>query len=193
MIFLLALFMGSLPLSVWIGKLMARADIRTVGDGNPGATNALRAGGWRVGLAALLLDVSKAAFPVGLAYVIFEMRGLPMFFIAIAPILGHIFSPFLGWRGGKGLATMLGVWIGLSLWHIPLVILSVLLIWFFLVRLRPDGWAVLATALTTLAYLLLIRADALWLAVMLAQLALAAFTHRADLAQRPFRKATKSP
>lgn len=188
MTFLLAFLMGSLPLSVWVGKLMTHTDIRAVGDGNPGATNALRAGGWRVGLAALLLDISKAAFPVGLAYVIWQMRGLPMFLIAIAPTLGHIFSPLLGGRGGKGLATMLGVWIGLSVWHIPLVILPTLLMWFFFVRLRPDGWAVLATAITTLAYLLFIRADALWLAVMLVQITLILFTHRVDLARKPFRK-----
>ena len=91
---------GALPLSVWVTKLAGK-DPRAVGDHNPGATNALKAGGKWVGLAALLLDVSKAAAPVGLAYQIFDIRGPEMVALALAPMLGHAYSPFLGFKGDR--------------------------------------------------------------------------------------------
>jgi acyl phosphate:glycerol-3-phosphate acyltransferase len=102
---------GSLPFSVWLTRLLLHQDVRRYGDGNPGATNVVRAGSNGVGLLVLVLDISKAAAPVGWAYFDLGYRGLPMFLIAMAPILGHAFSPFLGFRGGKALAVTLGVWI----------------------------------------------------------------------------------
>ena len=68
-----ALFCGSLPFSLWVGRWMAGRDVREAGDHNPGATNALRVGGWRVGLVAFMLDISKGALPVGLAQHVFEI------------------------------------------------------------------------------------------------------------------------
>ena len=111
---LIAFLCGSLPFSVWLGKGLLHLDVRRFGDGNPGAFNVFRAGNKLLGFVALILDVSKAAAPVGLAYFTMGIRGAPMFFIAVVPILGHAFSPFLGFRGGKALATALGVWIGLN-------------------------------------------------------------------------------
>ena len=64
----LAFVSGSLPFSVWLGKLATGKDVRQVGDGNPGATNVFRAGSKLVGLLVLILDIGKAALPVGLAY-----------------------------------------------------------------------------------------------------------------------------
>ena len=108
---LLAFICGSLPFSVWLGKIVMGLDVRQVGDGNPGATNVFRAGNKLMGVLALILDIGKAALPVGLAYHVLDIRGLVMFLIAIAPVLGHVFSPFLGFRGGKGIAVSFGVWI----------------------------------------------------------------------------------
>ena len=126
---LISFVSGSLPFSVWLGKILRRTDVRRFGDGNPGATNAFRAGGAWLGLPALLLDVSKGAAPVGLAYFNLGYRGLPMWMIALAAILGHAFSPFLGFRGGKGLAVAFGVWIGLTLWRVSLPALLLVLFW----------------------------------------------------------------
>ena len=111
---IIAFIFGSLPTAVWIGRL-AGVDIRNVGDRNPGATNVVRAAGMGWGIAALATEFSKAAIPVGLTYVTFSWQGYEAVPIAIAPSLGHAFSPFLNWRGGKALATMLGAWIGLTL------------------------------------------------------------------------------
>jgi glycerol-3-phosphate acyltransferase PlsY len=68
-----------------------------------------------------MLDISKAAIPVGLSYYNLGIRGIPMYLIAIAPILGHVFSPFLQFHGGKAIAASLGVWIGLTIWKASLV------------------------------------------------------------------------
>jgi glycerol-3-phosphate acyltransferase PlsY len=180
---LLAFLCGSLPFSLWVGQLFSHRDVRRYGDGNPGAANAFRAGGRLVGLAALLLDISKAAAPLGLAYYTLGLRGLPVFFIAAAPLLGHIFSPFLRFRGGKALAVALGVWIGLTLWKLSLP--AVLLILFWIALISPVGWALMLTLAGMLLILLAWLPDTLFIAVLCSQVVLLAWTHRADLRQRP--------
>jgi glycerol-3-phosphate acyltransferase PlsY len=177
-----AFLCGSLPFSVWVTARFG-ADVRAVGDRNPGATNALKAGGWKSGLAALLLDTSKAAFPVGLAYQIFGLRGPGMLLLAFAPMLGHAYSPFLKFKGGKALATALGVWIGLTLWDVPLVALAGLVLWFVL--LRNSGWAVLLALLGVGVYLLRARPEALLVEMLGLQTALLLWKHREDLRARP--------
>jgi len=179
---LLAFVCGSLPFSVWVTKL-AGADVRAVGDRNPGATNALKVAGWKSGLAALLLDTSKAAFPVGLAYQIYGLRGPGMLLIAIAPMLGHAYSPFLLFKGGKALATALGVWIGLTIWDVPLVALAGIAVWFVL--LRNSGWTVVLTLLGIAAYLLCFRPETLLLEILGLQTILLIWKHRYDLREMP--------
>lgn len=174
---------GALPLSVWIGRLAGK-DIRQYGDGNPGATNVLRAAGWPWFVAALMADISKAAAPVGLAYVTFGWRDWLIIPIALAPSLGHAFSPFLNWQGGKSLATMLGAWIGLTLWIIPSIALIALLI--FVGLIKGEIWALLLTLITTLAAILtLYPAHNLFLAVILLQILLVIWTHRHEFSKRP--------
>ena len=179
----LSFFAGALPFAVWVGRLVARRDIREVADHNPGATNVLRVAGPGWFVLAMALDISKAAAPVGLAYQIFGWRGWPMALIALAPSLGHAFSPFLGGKGGKAIAPVFGAMIGLTLWLTPLVgVASVVL---YLRLLRPNGWAVVLALLTVLVYLLAFRPDPLLIVVTIGQLALLTYTHRADLSRRP--------
>ena len=179
----LAFFLGALPFAVWVGRLAARRDIREVADHNPGATNVLRTSGFGWFLVAMALDISKAAAPVGLATHIFGWSGWPLLLIALAPPLGHAFSPFLGGKGGKAVAAVFGVWIGLTIWQLPLVCLAALAFWFL--WLRTSGWVVVLTMSTVLVYLLIWRPDPLLIAVAATQIALLAFTHRADLSRRP--------
>ncbi len=103
---------GSLPFSYWVGRLLARKDIRQVGDGNPGAANAWKAGGWHVGVLAAILDVAKGYVPVTLALAS-GLAGFALLPVALAPVVGHAASPFLGFRGGKALAVTGGVWLAL--------------------------------------------------------------------------------
>ena len=183
-LFIVAAFLcGALPFSVWLGKLFVGLDVRTLGDGNPGAANAFRTGNRLVGLFSLLLDVSKAAAPVGLAYFNLGLRGLPMFFIAIAPLLGHVFSPFLGFRGGKGLSTALGIWIGLTIWKASLA--AVIAAAIGIAFLTPPGWAVMLALAGILVSLMFWLPDPLLLAVLGCQTLILAWTHRADLSHWP--------
>ena len=178
---LLAFLCGSLPFSVWLGKLFLRVDVRTYGDGNPGAANAFRTGNRLVGLLALLLDISKAAAPVGWAYFTLGVRGVPIFLIAVAPLLGHVFSPFLRFKGGKGIATLFGAWIGLTLWQasLPAVLGAVVGIVLF----TPPFWSVMVGMSAILLTLVGWLPDPLFLAVWGVQLLLMVWTHRRDLRQ----------
>lgn len=180
---LFAFFLGSLPFSVWLGKAFLGLDVRRYGDGNPGATNAFRAGSKLVGLFVLILDISKAAAPVGFAHFNLGIQGLPMFLIAIAPILGHVFSPFLGFRGGKALATALGVWIGLTIWKVSLPAVVAALVG--LALFTPAGWAVMLALGAILITLLVGSSGPLLFFVWAAEALILSWTHRADLRRKP--------
>jgi glycerol-3-phosphate acyltransferase PlsY len=180
---LIAFLCGSLPFSVWSGRIFLGVDVRSFGDGNPGATNVFRAGSSLAGLVVLLLDISKAAAPVGFAYFNLGIHGVPMFLIAVAPVLGHVFSPFLGFRGGKALSTALGVWIGLTIWKVPLP--GVIAALGGLALFTRPGWAVMLALAGILVTLLLWMPDPLFLLVLTSQTIILACTHRNDLSHWP--------
>jgi glycerol-3-phosphate acyltransferase PlsY len=174
---------GSLPFSVWLGKLFLNEDVRNYGDGNPGAANVFRSGSKVLGLLALILDVSKAAVPVGLSYYNLGIRGIPMIFIAIAPILGHVFSPFLRFRGGKAIAATLGVWIGLTIWRASSVgVIGTVL---GIILMTGAGWAVMLGLVMILIALIFWMPDPLLLMVWVSETIILAWTHRNDLRQKP--------
>ena len=103
--------------------------------------------------------------------------------IAIAPLLGHAFSPFLNWRGGKAIATTLGVWIGLTIWTVPLV--GIILLVILSLTLRPHGWSMLITMLGVLLFLIFFVGIPVLTAVCLTHIVLIIWTHREDLRERP--------
>ena len=180
---LIAFLCGSLPFSVWLGKLFLGLDVRRFGDGNPGATNVFRSGSKIVGLLTLILDFTKAAAPVGLAYHNLGIRGVPMFLISIAPVLGHVFSPFLGFRGGKAVAVSLGVWIGLTIWKASLV--GVVAASIGTIFTTTAGWAVMLGLVGILMALLIWMPDPLFLVVWVGVALILIWTHRADLSHPP--------
>jgi acyl phosphate:glycerol-3-phosphate acyltransferase len=179
---LLAFVSGSLPFSVWIGRLALRTDIRGLGDGNPGATNVFRAGGRAWGVLAMLLDVLKAAVPVGIARFGVGIDSWGMALVALAPIAGHAFSPLLGFQGGKALASTVGSWTGLTLWLVPTLLGLLFAIWYLV--LSVEGWAVVAAMLCLLPVLILL-ADSMLIAVWAGNTAILSWKHRADLSRRP--------
>lgn len=178
-----AFFCGSLPLSYWLGRIFLHTDIRQFGDGNPGAANVWRAGGRWWGLLAVFLDALKGLVPVALANFWAGLSGWPLAAVALAPILGHAYTPFLGFSGGKALAVTFGVWTGLTLWQGPVVLGAAFAVW--LLILRVEGWAILAGMLTLLVYFLLTQAPLTWLAVWLGSFLLFMWKHRADFRRRP--------
>jgi acyl phosphate:glycerol-3-phosphate acyltransferase len=182
---LAAFLSGSLPFAVWMSRVLARRDVRAVGDGNPGAANAFRAGGAGLGTAVLLLDVTKGVLPVVLGRA-FGLEGLPLALVAALPVAGAAFSPFLGFRGGKALAVTLGTWIGLTLWTIPLV--AVVAIVAATLLIEPDAWAVAAALAAMLVGVLLWVPDPWWPFALLLQAGIILWKHRTELAVRPRRR-----
>lgn len=122
---LFAFVFGSIPWGFIIGKLKG-IDLRKTGSGNIGTTNVLRVIGKKEALATLLLDISKGFIPVMLLRLFYEESNLLLLgFTGIAAILGHCFTPFLKFKGGKGVATSVGVILAFS----PLAGLITVIIW----------------------------------------------------------------
>lgn len=114
-----AFVIGSIPFGYVIGRIFYRTDIRAQGSGNIGAMNALRTLGKGGALAVLLLDAAKGFLPVFLA-LLAGWGWTAAALIAGATVLGHCFSPWLGWKGGKGVATSLGAVFALS-WPVGVI------------------------------------------------------------------------
>jgi glycerol-3-phosphate acyltransferase PlsY len=125
-----AYLLGSIPFGLILAKLLAGSDIRKSGSGNIGATNVARVVGPAAGILTLVLDVAKGAAAVWLAGRFTEQSSTAMTLAAVVALLGHCFPVWLKFKGGKGVATALGVFLMLS----PLAALSALLI-FILVSL----------------------------------------------------------
>ncbi len=176
-------FCGSLMLAYWLGSLVLRRDLRAVGDGNPGATNVIKAGGLRIGLLAMALDVIKGMVPVGIAVWIVGIHGAGLVLVALAPIFGHAFSPFLRFKGGKAVAVSGGVWIALTAWEIPTFAGILLGLWFSIIEV--SGWAIVMLLTCLLAYMILAHPDPTLLTIMIINSALLVTKYRADLRQFP--------
>jgi len=129
---LLAYLVGSIPNAVIVSKLFKLDDPREVGSGNPGATNVLRSGSKFAALLTLLGDLLKGMLPVMLAQ--YYGLSIPIIaLIAIAAFMGHLYPIFLGFKGGKGVATAIGVLAALS-WKLLLIFISVWLVTAFVSR-----------------------------------------------------------
>lgn len=176
---LIAFGAGSLPLAVWLTRVISGADARAFGDGNPGTANAFKAGGWRVGVPALILEVGKAAVPVGAARLVLGMSGWALVPVAVAPIAGHAFSPFLGFRGGKAIAPTFGSWLGLTGFLGPGALGLGMGLCFALQVV--DAWTVVGGMLVFGIFLLAIGAPLALLAVWTINLVIVVFKHRSQL------------
>ena len=118
---LLSYLTGSFPSAVWLGKIFYKTDVREYGSGNAGATNTFRVLGKGAGIPVLFMDVLKGWLAVQYVFLINNSSSLSpeLFFenqlaFGIAAVIGHLFPIFTGFRGGKGIATMLGILIGLE-------------------------------------------------------------------------------
>jgi glycerol-3-phosphate acyltransferase PlsY len=110
-----AYLIGSIPTSVWLGKYYHGIDIREHGSGNAGATNTFRIFGKKLGITVLIVDVLKGWIAVKLFYVLYESgQSVDELFnlkirLGICALLGHVFPIYVGFKGGKGVATLLGI------------------------------------------------------------------------------------
>src|ERR1700744_381284 len=118
-----AYLLGSIPFGLILVRIFRKQDIRTQGSGNIGATNVIRSGGKGLGAVTFLLDAAKGYFAVLLAWQIgshlhqtqYQTQNLAAT-AAVCAILGHIYTVWLGFKGGKGVATAFGVFIALAPW-----------------------------------------------------------------------------
>lgn len=109
-LYIFAYLIGSIPTAVWIGKFFFDTDVREFGSGNAGATNTFRVLGKKAGIPVLIIDILKAFTVVNLAYLIDEGDNTPLKLgLGIIAVLGHVFPIYVGFRGGKGIASLLGV------------------------------------------------------------------------------------
>ncbi|UCG41844.1 MAG: glycerol-3-phosphate acyltransferase [candidate division WOR-3 bacterium] len=173
---------GSLMFSAWLVRLRGK-DIREFGDGNPGAVNAFKACGPGIGIPALVLDFLKGAVPVWLASHAFGVEGFWLVPVALAPVLGHAFSPFTRFRGGKAVTATFGVWAGLTLWEGPTV-LGLLLALGRLVQ-KTDVWTLVFGMLGLLAWWLARGARPELPVVLVGVLTVLLWKHRHELRTLP--------
>ena len=171
--------LGSVPFSLLVGRWLMSKDIREYGDGNPGAANVFRAGGGKAGYLAVFLDVAKGVPFVFLAHSLFGLSNLAMVAVGISAILGHAFSPFLRWHGGKAVAVTFGVLLALPQYEVLLVFIACVVLGALFIEV--DAWTVVFGAGGSLAYLAVTRGSSWEVLLMLCILALFAVKHFDDL------------
>jgi glycerol-3-phosphate acyltransferase PlsY len=146
-----AFFLGAIPFSVIIGRWLLKKDITRYGDGNPGAANVFRAGSKKVGFLAVVLDILKGVPFVFIAHYVLKLPVLAPVIVAICAVLGHAFSPFLRWHGGKAIAVTFGTLLGLlPQYDVFLVFAIAMILAAFLIQ--NDAWGVVFAALASLIY-----------------------------------------
>lgn len=150
-----AYLLGSIPISVWIGKWFYGIDVREHGSGNAGATNTLRVLGWKAGIPVFLIDIAKGFAAVSL--IVFtdfapqtDSRIIFQLALGFSALLGHVLPVFAKFRGGKGVATLLGVVLALS--PVP----ALLAFGIFVVVLIISKYVSLGSMIAAIGYALMI-------------------------------------
>jgi glycerol-3-phosphate acyltransferase PlsY len=169
--------LGSIPCGLILTRLAGSGDIRSVGSGNIGATNVLRTGRWGLAAATLIGDMLKGAVAV---VVMRKIGGTdPALAAGLAAVLGHVFPVWLQFKGGKGVATYIGVLVAVS-WPVAL---SFAVIWAAVAALsRYSSLAgLIATAATPVLLWVFVRGNAAWIFAILT--ALVWLKHRGNIAR----------
>jgi len=170
-----AYLLGSIPFGVVVTRLMGLGDVRQIGSGNIGATNVLRTGNKGAALATLLLDAGKGAVAVLVARAIAGEDAAQL--AALASFLGHLFPVWLGFRGGKGVATFLGTLLALA-WPIGLACCATWVVMVLMTRISSAS--ALVASLAAALFLWLYGPQSL-IALALALAALVWLRHAANI------------
>lgn len=184
--FLLAYLLGAIPTALWVGRLFYHLDIRQHGSGNSGATNTFRVLGKRAGTGVLTFDILKGFVASFLAYALLRAGRIDAFDVirfqlalGLTAALGHIYSVFAGFKGGKGVATLLGVVLGVA----PLPALGCVLI--FLTVLWFSSFVSLSSMVSAVAFpglvALLGPRDPLLIGFGILVATLVVYTHRQNI------------
>ncbi len=111
-----AYLLGSISTAIITAKAMGLPDPRTAGSNNPGATNVLRIGGKKAAAITLLGDALKGLIPVLIGRYVFKLDDSQLIWVGLAAFMGHLYPLYYGFKGGKGVATAIGVFLGLNPW-----------------------------------------------------------------------------
>ncbi len=173
----LAYLLGSISSAVVMARVMGLPDPREIGSKNPGATNILRYGGKMAAVLTLAGDILKGAIPVLVARAL-TADAVIVTLCGFAAFLGHLFPVFFGFRGGKGVATALGVWFALNPW----VGLALLVTWVLMALLfRYSSLAALTASAAAPLYVAWLSPGTPTLATMIVMSAILIFRHRSNI------------
>jgi len=178
LLFIIAYLFGSIPIGYLIVKIKGKGDIRKKGSGAIGGTNVIRVLGMKYGILVSALDVLKACFPVLLAAKFLDF-GWQLAFVALAPVLGHIFPCFLKFKGGKGVATMIGSLTALFGWRFILVVLCYAVLYFSVFQIASLFSLSFSAALPLICYLFFPKTPSVFLGIFL--LLLIWWAHRENI------------
>lgn len=174
---LLAYLLGSVSSAVVIARVMGLQDPRETGSKNPGATNILRYGGKTAAILTLAGDILKGAIAVLVAQAL-TADPIIIALTGFAAFLGHLFPVFFGFRGGKGVATALGVWLALNLW----VGLALIGTWVLVAALfRYSSLSALMASLAAPLYVAWLSPGMPYLVTMIVMSAILIFRHRSNI------------
>ena len=170
---ILSYLMGSVPFGFILTKVFLKKDIRDIGSGNIGATNALRAGNKSLGYGTLFLDIIKAIIPV-----VYVKLNYPdyIFIASLCVFLGHIFPIWLKFKGGKGVATYVGILFSINLFY-GIVFVSIWIITFLISKY--SSLASLIASFTIPIYLLFSKNENLIFFIIM--FVLIFYTHRENV------------
>jgi acyl phosphate:glycerol-3-phosphate acyltransferase len=171
--------LGAFPTSFVVGKLGRGVDLREQGSKNLGATNVYRVLGWKYAIPVAVVDVAKGAVPVALFGSWAALGAGWATAFGVSAVLGHVFSPFVGFKGGKGVATAAGMFLALA----PLAVVIAIPVWAACLRLT--GYVSLSSMIATTSFPVWVRLTApAARPAFYASLGLAAliiFSHRANI------------
>lgn len=178
-----AFWLAACPFSLWVGKWLLGKDTRNYGDGNPGAFNVFRAGGRKVGILALLLEIGKGVPFVALAYYYFGLPEAAAMIVGLCAILGHAYSPLLRFKGGKALAVTGGVLLALPQHEILISVLVFIFLGFLLIEV--DAWRTMFGLTASLLYLVITKGLSLEPLFLLCVIAILVVKHFNELKTTP--------
>jgi len=171
---LVSYLIGSIPFGFLITKIFLNKDIRNIGSGNIGATNALRTGNKKIGFSTLILDVLKAAITI--IFVKFNYSEF-IFISSLCVFLGHVFPIWLKFKGGKGVATYVGILFSINLTY-GLIFITIWLIVFFIFKYSSLSSMIASLSIPLYLFIFL---NSLNLFFFLIMLILIFFTHRENI------------
>jgi glycerol-3-phosphate acyltransferase PlsY len=177
--------MGSIPFGLILTKVFLKKDIREIGSGNIGATNALRTGNKLIGYSTLILDVLKAAIPV-----LYVKMNFPdaVYISALCAFIGHVFPVWLKFKGGKGVATYVGILFAINIYFGLIFVIT----WFIIFGLSKYSSLSSLVASISIPVYLIILAHFDQMIFFIIMFVLIFFTHRENIKRLKNKEETKT-